>query len=93
MSDKALSTYRDQHFKVFQLSCQWHLLISSIALALLSELIFMLFLVVDLCKQGSRADQERLLAISSTLYVGNLSFFTTVTCPDLHPVLRLLNRV
>jgi RNA recognition motif-containing protein len=27
--------------------------------------------------QGSRAEQERLLLTSSTLYVGNLSFFTT----------------
>lgn len=27
--------------------------------------------------QGTRAEQDRLLRVSSTLYVGNLSFYTT----------------
>ena len=27
--------------------------------------------------QGSRGDQERLLLVSTTLYVGNMSFYTT----------------
>lgn len=28
-------------------------------------------------RQGTRADQDKLLRLSTTLYVGNLSFYTT----------------
>jgi hypothetical protein len=57
-----LSSYRDQHFKVHS----------------------MILLVLVACDnrsrshfQGTRGEQERLLRTTTTLYIGNLSFYTT----------------
>ncbi|XP_014665308.1 PREDICTED: nuclear cap-binding protein subunit 2-like [Priapulus caudatus] len=51
--------------------------------------------------RGSRAEQERLLKLSSTVYIGNLSFYTTeeqiyelfMKCGDLKRVIMGLDKV
>lgn len=58
-----LSSYRDQHFKV----CPPVGLERRINRILTSKLLF----------QGSRTDQERMLKLTATLYIGNLSYYTT----------------
>ena len=57
-----LSSYRDQHFKVGNFEKQ-------------RDQNFKLSTFVKF--QGSRHEQEYLLSISCTLYVGNMSFYTT----------------
>lgn len=56
-----LSSYRDQHFKVSYNRVE--------KLQLQQKYFFLL--------QGSRSEQERSLKESTTLYVGNMSFYTT----------------
>lgn len=56
-----LSSYRDQHFKV---SVKWHF-------------VFTYCNYMDTIFQGTRAEQDKLLRLSTTLYIGNLSFYTT----------------
>lgn len=56
-----LSSYRDQHFKV----------------CLLFRNLTKPLIYITPYLQGTRAEQDKLLRLSTTLYVGNLSFYTT----------------
>lgn len=69
-----LSAYRDQHFRVICLSIPFlcfFVVITKIILKLIH------FIPCSRLLQGSRDELERKLERSSTLYVGNLSFYTT----------------
>lgn len=80
-SSVALSAYRDQRFKVCSLfvllhsshprcpqhSQQWGLLLATVSKAWPWPWV----------EQGGMADQERALATSATLYIGNLGYYTT----------------
>ena len=78
-----ISSYRDQHFKVccpYFLEKTWYWFTvndnaGNILVKLLIDNIW--FNVIMLFLQGSRSEQEKLLKASSTLYIGNLSFYTT----------------
>lgn len=66
-----ISSYRDQHFKVaFQVPLQS--LIPRQKIIIIVYCYYFNFFI-----QGSRSEQEKLLRASSTLYIGNLSFYTT----------------
>lgn len=83
-----ISSYRDQHFKVcFSLAFYQFLRqkpsnfinwgCKSQVYNDVKCLIHLTIVVETLHVQGSRTEQEKLLRASSTLYIGNLSFYTT----------------
>lgn len=89
-SSTEISSYRDQHFKVLSVLiasvsittrifrsyfvlCQFISLFNCYRST--SKPLFPLSMILRL--QGSRGEQEKLLRASSTLYIGNLSFYTT----------------
>ena len=79
MAGTTLSTYRDQHFKVWisflvVLFCTGLYIVWSVCHSKVTPTTKTY--CISSC-QGSRVEQEKLLAQSCTLYVGNLSFFTT----------------
>lgn len=67
-----LSSYRDQQFKVSNLDPFNKNLLNNKNLAFTQDYLTLLFAI-----QGSRDEQEKLLHDSTTLYIGNLSFYTT----------------
>lgn len=73
-SSVELSSYRDQHFKVqliltIKLLCVFLVFLHLLFITYISSSIIYF--------QGTRAEQDKLLRLTTTLYVGNLSFYTT----------------
>ena len=71
-----LSAYRDQHFRVICYSSNsFSLFLYSYTTKIILRLIH--FILCSRLLQGTRDELESKLERSSTLYVGNLSFYTT----------------